>query len=75
MVPFKVDLSNKVVAITGAGGVLMREFAFAMAECGARVALLDINEQAAKEVAAKTLNINTSFIGVEFNGNGGEEFE
>ncbi len=53
MVPFKVDLSNKVVAITGAGGVLMREFACAMAECGARVALLDINEQAAKEVAAK----------------------
>ena len=53
MVPFKVDLSNKVVAITGAGGVLMREFAFAMAECGARVALLDINEQSAKEVAAK----------------------
>ena len=53
MVPFKVDLSNKVVAITGAGGVLMREFAFAMAECGARVALLDINEQAAKEDAAK----------------------
>lgn len=48
-----MDLSNKVVAITGAGGVLMREFAFAMAECGARVALLDINEQAAKEVAAK----------------------
>lgn len=48
-----MDLINKVVAITGAGGVLMREFAFAMSECGARVALLDINEQAAKEVAAK----------------------
>lgn len=53
MVPFKVDLKDKVVAITGAGGVLMREFACAMAECGARVALLDINEQAAKEVADK----------------------
>ena len=53
MLPFKVDLKNKVVAITGAGGVLMREFAFAMAECGARVALLDINEQSAKEVAGK----------------------
>ena len=53
MVPFKVDLSNKVVAITGAGGVLMREFARAMAECGAKVALLDVNEQAAKEVAAQ----------------------
>lgn len=53
MVPFKVDLKDKVVAITGAGGVLMREFACAMAECGARVALLDINEPAAKEVADK----------------------
>lgn len=53
MVPFKVDLSNKVVAITGAGGVLMREFARAMAECGAKVALLDVNEQAAKEVASQ----------------------
>lgn len=53
MLPFRVDLTNKVVAITGAGGVLMREFAFAMAECGARVALLDINEQSAKEVAGK----------------------
>ncbi|MGN1094545.1 MAG: SDR family oxidoreductase [Candidatus Neoclostridium sp.] len=53
MVPFKVDLSNKVVAITGAGGVLMREFARAMAECGAKVALLDVNEQAANEVAAQ----------------------
>ena len=35
---------------------------------------INITEKA-KEVAAKTLDINTSFIGVEFNGNGGEEFE
>lgn len=50
-VPFKVDLSEKVVAITGAGGVICSEFARALAECGAKVALLDINFDAAKKYA------------------------
>ncbi|MBO4380988.1 MAG: SDR family oxidoreductase [Clostridia bacterium] len=50
-VPFKVDLSGKVVAITGAGGVICSEFARALAECGAKVALLDINYDAAKKFA------------------------
>lgn len=49
--PFNVDLSNKVVAITGAGGVLMSEFAKALAESGAKVALLDINFESAKKFA------------------------
>lgn len=53
MLPFKVDLNDKVVVITGAGGILMREFAYALAECGAKVALLDINEEAAREVESK----------------------
>ena len=51
MVPFQVDLSDKIVALTGAGGVLISEFAKALAECGAKVALLDINYEAAKKVA------------------------
>ena len=51
--PFKVDLSGKVVAVTGAGGVICSEFARALAECGAKVALLDINGEAAKKVADK----------------------
>ena len=50
-VPFKVDLSDKIVAITGAGGVICSEFARALAECGAKVALLDINYGAANAVA------------------------
>ena len=50
-VPFKVDLSDKIVAITGAGGVICSEFARALAECGARVALLDVNFDAAKKFA------------------------
>ena len=49
--PFQVDLTEKVVAVTGAGGVLMSEFARALAACGAKVALLDINFDAAKAVA------------------------
>ena len=49
--PFTGDLSDKVVALTGAGGVLISEFAKALAACGAKVALLDINEAAAQKVA------------------------
>ena len=49
--PYQIDLSDKVVAVTGAGGVLMSEFCRALAACGAKVALLDINETAAKAVA------------------------
>ncbi|MBQ9778217.1 MAG: SDR family oxidoreductase [Clostridia bacterium] len=51
--PFNVDLSNKVVAITGAGGIICSEFAKALAANGAKVALLDINEEAAQKYAAE----------------------
>ncbi len=50
--PFKVDLSDKVVAVTGAGGVICSAFAKALAACGAKVALLDINAAAVEQVAA-----------------------
>lgn len=49
--PFKVDLKDKVCAVTGAGGVICGEFARALAACGAKVALLDINFDAAKKIA------------------------
>ena len=50
-IPFEVDLSEKVIAITGAGGVICGEFARALAACGAKVALLDINFDATKKIA------------------------
>ena len=50
-IPFQVDLSDKIIAVTGAGGVICSAFARALAECGAKVALLDINYDAAKAVA------------------------
>ena len=49
--PFHVDLQNKTAVVTGAGGVLMREFSRALASCGAKVALLDIDEEAIGRVA------------------------
>ena len=49
--PFKVDLTNQVAVVTGAGGIICGEFAKALAECGAKVALLDINLQGAQAMA------------------------
>ena len=62
--PYSIDLSDKVVVVTGGGGVLMAEFGRALAECGAKVALLDINEKAAQEVAA---SIGENAIGIGTN--------
>jgi NAD(P)-dependent dehydrogenase (short-subunit alcohol dehydrogenase family) len=49
--PLNVDLTNKVVVITGAGGVLCSMFAKATAQCGAKVALLDRNFENAQQFA------------------------
>lgn len=49
--PFEIDLSGKVAVVTGAGGVLCSLFAEALAETGAKIALLDLNEEAAKAYA------------------------
>ena len=45
------DLSGKVAVVTGAGGVLCSAFAKTLARAGAKVALLDLNEEAAKKFA------------------------
>lgn len=45
------NLSGKVAVVTGAGGVLCSNFAKALARAGAKVALLDLNEEAAKHFA------------------------
>ena len=50
--PIHTDLSGKVAVVTGAGGVLCGMFSKALAAAGAKVAVLDLNEEAAQEVAA-----------------------
>ncbi|MBO5360526.1 MAG: SDR family oxidoreductase [Clostridia bacterium] len=47
------DLSGKVAVVTGAGGVLCSAFSKTLARAGAKVALLDLNDAAAEEVAAQ----------------------
>ena len=49
--PFEIDLSGKTVVVTGAGGVLCSMFAKALAKTGAKVALLDLNGEAAQNYA------------------------
>ena len=49
--PLNVDFSGKVVVITGAGGVLCGDMARAYAQAGAKVAALDLNEEAVKKLA------------------------
>ena len=45
------DLNGKVIAITGAGGVLCGTMARNLGGAGAKVAVLDLDEQAAKKVS------------------------
>ncbi|MHC4086094.1 MAG: SDR family oxidoreductase [Planctomycetota bacterium] len=45
------DVNDKVIVITGAGGVLCGAMATALAKAGAKIAVLDIDETAAAKVA------------------------
>ncbi|MCI9175743.1 MAG: SDR family oxidoreductase [Lachnospiraceae bacterium] len=49
--PLKIDFTNKVVVVTGAGGILCGTMAKAFAQAGAKVAALDLNEEAVKKLA------------------------
>ena len=48
---YALDIKDKVIVVTGAGGVLCGEFAKLLAAQGAKVALLDLNEGAAQAKA------------------------
>lgn len=49
--PFQPDLSGKVAVVTGGAGVLCSEFARAMAQCGAKVAILNRTLSKAEKLA------------------------
>jgi NAD(P)-dependent dehydrogenase (short-subunit alcohol dehydrogenase family) len=55
-VPMKVDLSGKTAAITGGGGVLCGCMAEALGQCGAKVAVLDLREEASAGVAQRIVD-------------------
>ena len=47
----KVDLTGKVAVVTGGGGILCGVMAKALAASGAKVAILDLRQEAAQAVA------------------------
>ena len=49
--PLNHNFEGKVVVVTGAGGVLCGDMARAYAQAGAKVAALDLNEEAVKKLA------------------------
>ena len=65
--PFKIDLTDKVAVVTGGGGILCSSFSEALAECGAKVAVLDLNLDAAEAVAQKIREAGGTAMAVKTN--------
>ena len=65
--PLNVDLKNKVAVVTGGGGILCSAFAKAIALCGAKVAILDLREENAKNVADEIKALGGLAIGIGAN--------
>ncbi len=63
----KVDLNGKVAVVTGGGGILCSVMAKSLAEAGAKVAILDLKEEAAKKVADEIVKAGGKAIGVAAN--------
>ena len=66
-VPFKIDLEGKVAVVTGGGGVLCGGMAKALAECGAKVAILDLRKESADNVASEITAAGGEAMGVAAN--------
>lgn len=65
--PFTVDLKDKVVVITGAAGVICSHLAKAIAQCGAKVAILDRDIAKAHEFAEQLVSEGYKAKGFEAN--------
>lgn len=62
------DLNGKVCAITGGAGVIGGSIVRALASVGAKIAILDLNEEMAQQVASEIANeFNAEIIGVKAN--------
>jgi NAD(P)-dependent dehydrogenase (short-subunit alcohol dehydrogenase family) len=65
--PFNIDLTNKVVVVTGGAGILGGSWVDALAECGAKVAILDLKLENAERKAAEVTATGKIALGVEAN--------
>ena len=65
--PINIDFSGKVVVVTGAGGLICGAMARAYAQAGAKVAALDLNEDAVKKLAEELTAEGFTCIGYKAN--------
>ena len=61
------DLKDKVVVITGGGGIICSTMAKAVAKCGAKVAIIDLNGESAEKVAEEIKENGGTAIGYSAN--------
>ena len=73
--PLNIDYSGKVVVVTGAGGLICGAMAAAFARSGAKVACLDLNEEAVQKLAAELTAEGYTCIGYKANVLDGEALE
>ena len=66
-IPFSIDLKGKVAVVTGGGGILCSVMSKAIAECGAKVAVLDLRKEAADRVADEIRAAGGTAIGIACN--------
>ena len=64
-IPFKPDLNGKVAVVTGGAGVLCREFAKALALCGAKVAILNRTLSKAEDVVKDIIALGGEALAVQ----------
>ena len=66
-VPLNIDLKGKTAVVTGGGGILCSSMARALAACGAKVAILDLNLDSAKAVADAIIKEGGTAMGLSAN--------
>lgn len=65
--PFTIDLSDSTAVVTGGAGVLGSEMAMALAQCGAKVAILDLSKKGAEKAADDIKRVGGTAMGLEAN--------
>ena len=65
--PFNIDLNNKVAVVTGGAGVLCGAMVDALAECGAKVAILSLGQESCDRKAEEVRANGGQAIGIDCN--------